>query len=77
MLSNIPQFVKTVIVSGLDMLRTMGMTRDIISDELKEMMERAEEGKPLFIEKNSEQIEKEKEILPLSKKQKEAIKVTD
>jgi len=77
MLSNIPQFVKTVIVSGLDMLRTMGMTRDIISDELKEMMERGEEGKPLFIEKKSEQIENENEIPPLSKKPKEAIKVTD
>jgi len=77
MLSNIPQFIKTVIVSGLDMLRTMGMTRDILSDEMKEIMKRAEEGKPLFSEKTAEQIEKEKAIPPLSKKPKEVKKVTD
>ncbi|MHA1932535.1 MAG: B12-binding domain-containing radical SAM protein, partial [Promethearchaeota archaeon] len=68
MLKNIPQFIKTVIVSGLDMLRSMGMTQDIISEELKEMMERAKEGKPLFTEENSEQIEKETVIPQLSKK---------
>ena len=52
MLRNIPQFARTVIVSGLEMLRTMGMSRDILSDEMLEIMERAEEGKPFFIEKN-------------------------
>jgi len=77
MLSNVPKFIKTVIVSGLDMLRTMGMTRDILSDEMKEIMKRAEEGKPLFSEKTPEQIEKEKAIPPLSKKPKETEKVTD
>ena len=77
MLKNIPQFVRTVIVSGLEMLRNMGMTRDIISDEMLEIMERAEEGKPLFSEKTPEQIENGKEIIPLSKKPKEVIKVTD
>ncbi len=62
MLGNIPQFARTVIVSGLEMLRTMGMTRDILSDEMKEIMQRAEEGKPLFTEKTSVQIENGKEI---------------
>jgi len=77
MFKNIPQFIKSVIVSGLEMLRNMGMTQSIISDEMKEIMERAKEGKPLLIEKKSEQSEKEKEIPPLSKNKKEVIKVAD
>jgi radical SAM superfamily enzyme YgiQ (UPF0313 family) len=36
---NIPRFAKTVIKSGLDMLHSMGMTKDIISDEMKYYME--------------------------------------
>jgi hypothetical protein len=54
----------------------MGMTRNIISDELREIMKRAKEGKPLLSEE-IEQIEKEQKIPPLSKKPKEVIKVTD
>jgi radical SAM superfamily enzyme YgiQ (UPF0313 family) len=76
MLKNLPQFIKTVIISGLDMFRSMGMTRNIISDELREIMKRAKEGKPLLSEE-IEQIEKEQKIPPLSKKPKEVIKVTD
>ncbi len=76
MMKNIPKFAKTVIISGLEMLRNMGMTRKIISDELKEIMERAKEGKPLLAEE-IEQVEEKKEIPPLSKKPKEVIKVTE
>ena len=36
---NVPRFAKTVIKSGNDMLHSMGMSRSIISDELKEFME--------------------------------------
>ncbi|MFX1390799.1 MAG: B12-binding domain-containing radical SAM protein [Promethearchaeota archaeon] len=36
---NVPRFAKTVIKSGVDMLHSMGMTKDIISDELKYYME--------------------------------------
>jgi radical SAM superfamily enzyme YgiQ (UPF0313 family) len=77
MFKNIPKFAKTVIVSGLEMLHTMGMTQSIISDEMQEIMDRAKEGKPLFTEENSEQIETEKEIPPLTKRSKEALKVSD
>ncbi|MFW9874635.1 MAG: B12-binding domain-containing radical SAM protein [Candidatus Thorarchaeota archaeon] len=48
---NVPRFVKTCIISGLDMLHTMGMTQDIISDEMKEIMALSEAGKPYIIEK--------------------------
>ena len=75
MLKNIPQFVRTVIVSGLEMLRTCGMSRDILSDEMLEIMKRAEEGKPLFTEKKPELLEKEISII--SKKSNEAITSTD
>ncbi|MHA2008567.1 MAG: B12-binding domain-containing radical SAM protein [Promethearchaeota archaeon] len=72
----IPKFVKTVIVSGLDMLRTMGMSQDVISDELKGLMDGAEQGKPFFLEK-PKQIETEKGGIPISKKSKETVKVSD
>ena len=72
----IPKFIKTVIMSGLDMLRTMGMSQDVISDELKEYMERGKEGKPYLVEE-SNQVEKEKVVLSISKKSKETIKVSD
>lgn len=45
MLKNIPQFAKSVVVSGLDMLHTQGITGSVVSDELKSFMkyERIEE----------------------------------
>jgi radical SAM superfamily enzyme YgiQ (UPF0313 family) len=79
MLKNIPQFAKTVIVSGLEMLRTMGMSRDILSDEMLEIMERAKEGKPLFVEDTPEPIDTEEvnKIPSLSKKSEVTVKATD
>ncbi|MHA1987578.1 MAG: B12-binding domain-containing radical SAM protein [Promethearchaeota archaeon] len=77
MFKNIPKFAKTVIVSGLEMLRTMGMTRDILSDEMLELMKRGEEGKPLFSEKAPERIETLTEIPPVLKRPKEGIKISD
>jgi radical SAM superfamily enzyme YgiQ (UPF0313 family) len=50
MTRNIPRFAKTVIVSGLEMLHSMGMTQSIISDEMKEIMALAEAGKPYMTE---------------------------
>ncbi|MFX0001993.1 MAG: B12-binding domain-containing radical SAM protein [Promethearchaeota archaeon] len=44
---NVPRFAKTVIKSGLDMLHSMGMTKDIISDEMKEIMERGIKSKTI------------------------------
>ena len=72
---NIPQFAKTVIISGLDMFHSMEMTRSAVSDELLALMERAKEGKPLVLDKSSEDVENE--APPLSKKPKEAIRVSD
>ena len=46
MIKNIPQFVKTVISSGMRMLRSSGMTLSIISDEMREIMDLAKAGKP-------------------------------
>jgi radical SAM superfamily enzyme YgiQ (UPF0313 family) len=79
MLPNIPQFARTVIVSGLEMLRTMGMSRDILSDEMREIMKRAEEGKSLIIKESINQIEEkqEKDFLPIIKKPIEVVKITD
>ncbi|MFW9865358.1 MAG: B12-binding domain-containing radical SAM protein [Candidatus Thorarchaeota archaeon] len=39
---NVPRFAKTVIKNGVEMLHSMGMTKSIISDELKALMEKAE-----------------------------------
>ncbi|KKN08397.1 hypothetical protein LCGC14_1057120 [marine sediment metagenome] len=77
MLKNIPQFVKTVVISGLDMFHSMGMTRSSISDEMLALMERAKQGKPLVLETGSEAVENEKESIPLTKKQKGTLKVSN
>ncbi|MFX1575110.1 MAG: B12-binding domain-containing radical SAM protein [Promethearchaeota archaeon] len=73
---NVPRFVKTCIVSGVEMLHDMGMTSSIISDEMREIMERAKAGKPLITEK-PEKLEKMNEILPLDKKSIEPVKATN
>jgi radical SAM superfamily enzyme YgiQ (UPF0313 family) len=49
---NVPRFAKTAIVSGLDMLHSMGMTRDILSDEMKELMAQGDAINPLTINKS-------------------------
>ncbi len=46
MIKNIPQYVKSVIKSGMKMLHTAGMTTSIISDEMHEIMDLAKAGKP-------------------------------
>jgi hypothetical protein len=66
---NIPRFAKTVIKSGNDMLHSMGMSKSIISDELKEFMEH---GIPntIFIPKKSEK--KSEDVIFTRKTQKPA-----
>jgi hypothetical protein len=39
MFKNIPRFIKTVILTGMDMLHSQGITGSIISEELRELME--------------------------------------
>lgn len=72
MIKNIPQFAKTVIVSGMEMLHSMGMTQSIISDEMKEIMALAEAGKPFLTEKSETQIEK----VSSEKQPKKPVKIT-
>jgi anaerobic magnesium-protoporphyrin IX monomethyl ester cyclase len=38
MAKNIPRFIKTVVMNGLEMLHNMGMTSSLISEELREIM---------------------------------------
>jgi radical SAM superfamily enzyme YgiQ (UPF0313 family) len=75
MLKNIPKFAKTVIVSGLDMLHSMGMSQSMISDELKEIMTRGEEN-PLRISKPQLDNKETLSIEP-TKKLTKPIKITD
>ena len=77
MMKNIPQFAKTVIMSGLDMFHSMGLTLNAISDEMKGLMRRAKEGKPLILAENSEYVENEKEVISLTKTQKGTLKASD
>ncbi|MHA1912759.1 MAG: B12-binding domain-containing radical SAM protein [Promethearchaeota archaeon] len=58
MTKNVPQFAKTAIVSGMDMLHSMGMTRDILSDEMKELMAQGDAINPLTINKSEKIQEK-------------------
>jgi radical SAM superfamily enzyme YgiQ (UPF0313 family) len=62
---NIPRFAKTVIKSGLDMLHSMGMTQDIISDEMKYIMEYGISDK---LEEKHESFNKKIDLIPLTKK---------
>lgn len=62
-------------MSGLDMFHSMGVTRRAVSDEMRALMERAKEGKPLILDNSPENAEKE--AVPFSKKPKEIIKVAD
>jgi len=75
MLRNIPKFAKNVIVSGLDMLHTMGMTKSIISDEMKEFMAQGEAFK-LSIKKKPEKFVEEKETTTLANKSIKSVKIS-
>ncbi|KKN32471.1 hypothetical protein LCGC14_0813480 [marine sediment metagenome] len=57
------------------MFHSMGVTRRAVSDEMRALMERAKEGKPLILDNSPENAEKE--AVPFSKKPKEIIKVAD
>ena len=76
MLGNIHQFAKTVIVSGLDMLHSMGMTHSIISDEMNEIMEQGEAFK-LSIKKKPEKFVEEEETTTLGKKSIKSVKISN
>ncbi|TKJ24238.1 MAG: hypothetical protein CEE43_00715 [Promethearchaeota archaeon Loki_b32] len=76
MMRNIPRFAKTVIVSGLDMLHSMGMTSSMISDELREYMVQGEANKSL-ITSRPRIVGKEKELVPIVKKTTKPVKVTN
>ncbi len=76
MIGNIPRFAKTVIVSGLDMLHSMGMTKSIISDEMREFMAQGEAIKPLTINK-PEKIGEEKETTIIVKKSIKSVKISN
>ncbi|MFW9942238.1 MAG: B12-binding domain-containing radical SAM protein [Candidatus Thorarchaeota archaeon] len=72
---NIPRFVKTCIMSGLEMLHTMGMTQSIISDEMKEIMALAKAGKP-YVTENSETRKTEIEKVNFDKQPKQPVKIS-
>ena len=76
MTRNIPRFAKTVIVSGLDMLHSMGMTKSIISDELKNFMAEGEAKKSL-IQTKSKVLMEEREVVPVVKKTIKKVKVAN
>ncbi len=73
---NVPRFVKTCIVNGVEMLHTMGMTSSIISDEMKEIMAQAKAGKP-SITNEVENKEKLSELIPLGKNMKKLVRATN
>ncbi len=70
---NVPRFVKTVIKSGLDMLHSMGMTKDIISDEMKDIMKH---GIPNKLIDTSKYLDKKIESIELPKKIKKPVRIT-
>ena len=63
MSKNIPRFIKTVIVNGLDMLYNMGIGNTAISDELKEMIAKTREGKSVIPETPLKTEEKEESFV--------------
>jgi radical SAM superfamily enzyme YgiQ (UPF0313 family) len=68
---NIPRFAKTVIKSGVDMLHSMGMTQDIISDEMKYFMENGIKNK---LDDKYGTLSKKFETITLSEKAKKSAK---
>ncbi|MFX1364076.1 MAG: B12-binding domain-containing radical SAM protein [Promethearchaeota archaeon] len=72
---NVPRFVKTCIVSGVEMLHTMGMTSSIISEEMKQIMKNGKNIKSFEIQKPIIQ-EKKCDVVPLVKKKQESVKIS-
>ncbi|MFX0007361.1 MAG: B12-binding domain-containing radical SAM protein [Candidatus Hermodarchaeota archaeon] len=68
---NVPRFAKTVIKSGVDMLHSMGMTKDIISDEMKYYMEN---GLPDALNEKPELLSKKSNTILISEKPTEPAK---
>ena len=63
MFKNLPRFVKTVIMNGLEMLHSMGMDNSIISKEMRELMKRdKKQDKRLMVHST---LEKEPVPLPM------------
>ncbi len=75
MIKNIPQYVKTVISSGMKMLHTMGATQSVISDEMHEIMDLAKAGKP-YITEQFEKSEEKPETTPTLKKAPKPLKIS-
>ncbi|MFW9948044.1 MAG: B12-binding domain-containing radical SAM protein [Candidatus Odinarchaeota archaeon] len=73
---NVPRFAKTVIKSGNDMLHSMGMSKSIISDELKEFMEHGIPNK-IFIPKKSDNLDKKIESIIFTRKTQKPVKITN
>jgi len=59
MMRNIPTFIKAVIMSGMDMLHSQGITGSVISEELREMMR---DG--IHLDQKNESTSKKKERKP-------------
>ncbi|MFX1306330.1 MAG: B12-binding domain-containing radical SAM protein [Promethearchaeota archaeon] len=72
---NIPRFVKTCIVNGVEMLHTMGMTSSIISEEMREIMAKGKSNKVLNIN-NHKIFQKQSEVIPLVKKTIKPVKIS-
>jgi anaerobic magnesium-protoporphyrin IX monomethyl ester cyclase len=69
---NVPRFAKTVIKSGLDMLHSMGMTKDIISDEMKDIMKY---GIPNKLIDTYKHLDKKIEAIELPKKIEKPVRI--
>lgn len=76
MIKNIPQFARTVISSGMKMLRNSGMSTSTISDEMQEFMDLDKAGKPYMTEQHKE-ADKQIEIPSKTRKAKKTAKITD
>ncbi len=76
---SIPRFVKTCIVSGLEMFHNMGMTNSTMSDEMREIMARAKAGKPWMPEEleKPEKSKKETGIETLDKKSRKPVEISN
>ncbi len=76
MFKNIPQFARTVISSGMKMLRTSGMSKNVISDEMQAIMDLAKAGKPYMTEQTKE-TDRQDEVNSINKKTKKIVKISN
>ncbi|MFW9830073.1 MAG: B12-binding domain-containing radical SAM protein, partial [Candidatus Thorarchaeota archaeon] len=70
---NVPRFAKTVIKNGLDMLHSMGMNKDLISDEMKYYMEHGIDN----LKQKFEESDKITKNIPLLEKIPKLVKTTN